>query len=248
MDDCFHALILTGATEQERRERALELSAGWLCGKDEVIPCLACPTCRRVLAGVHLDVHLLQPEKSAVIEVKRVRDLREELQKTPHEGCCKVAIIDADALNVHGQNALLATLEEPPEEARFILLSERPMSLLPTVRSRCVTNRLPDSQASGCERISEAVLMMNALLSGDEWAWMSACYALDKKSREEMSEILDGLAQLLIRDLGKQDVLTARRFGGIIDGLRRYQDMLASNVGVGHICGALSAILSSEKN
>jgi DNA polymerase-3 subunit delta' len=72
------------------------------------------------------------------ISVDAVRELSERLALTAHYGGNKVAIIEpADALNVSGVNALLKTIEEPPAGSYLLLLTDRPMLLAPTLRSRC---------------------------------------------------------------------------------------------------------------
>jgi len=223
-----------------RQDEARALAAGALCLRGEGSPCLACPPCRKVLEGGHPDVYWLRPEADRVwIGVDQTRKLRVALLRAPHEGRCKIAMIEADALNANAQSALLSVLEEPPGDTRFILLSENPLMLLPTIRSRCVARRLrnaPEEAKPG----KEAHALMNALLSGDEWMWAAACFSMEKKGRDDLPLVLDELAALLAGGLSGRDVLTARRFGGIIDRVRTLQDMLAANAGVKHVCGALA--------
>jgi len=258
MTNLPHALIITGGTEASRRAEAVQLAAGLLCEKPNGIPCQTalinsqlstlnsqppCPSCKKVLTGGHPDVTFLEPEKSQIV-VDQVRALRAALRLSPNEGSCKIAVIMADALNVHAQNALLNVLEEPPANAYFFLLSEHPSLLLPTVRSRCAVKRISDV-GDGILDVppfsSEAQTLLDALLANDEWAWTCACLSMEKRPRDRLSETLDELAALLLKTLPGQDVLTARRFGGIIDQIRVLQDMLTANVGAGHVCGMLAA-------
>ena len=73
-----------------------------------------------------------------VIRVEDVRSLREDLHQTRGRAGHRIAIIDSiDDCNPSAANALLKTLEEPPPETIFLLISHRPGQLLPTIKSRC---------------------------------------------------------------------------------------------------------------
>jgi DNA polymerase-3 subunit delta' len=104
--------------------------------------CGVCPVCARISRGVHPDVPLVQPGDSGSIKIDQVRDILERVAYRPFEGRRRVVIVDeADALVPPAQNALLKTLEEPPSSSTFVLVTSRPDTLLPTVRSRCVRLR-----------------------------------------------------------------------------------------------------------
>jgi DNA polymerase III subunit delta' len=85
----------------------------------------------------HRDVGIVRPEKRFVT-VDQARAVERETNFRPHEGHARVFIIEeADKMNDQAGNALLKTLEEMPTAAHLILLTARPASLLPTIRSRC---------------------------------------------------------------------------------------------------------------
>ncbi|MBK9518826.1 MAG: DNA polymerase III subunit [Anaeromyxobacter sp.] len=125
-------------------------------GDLRVDPCGECGPCRKIARGVHPDVLELRTERemaqagrwepeggrapSRDIVVAQVRDLTDRrLSLRLFEGRRRVVIIDpADALNPQAQNALLKTLEEPPDDTTLVLVSATPDELLPTVRSRCL--------------------------------------------------------------------------------------------------------------
>ncbi|MBL8660360.1 MAG: DNA polymerase III subunit delta' [Rhodospirillales bacterium] len=103
------------------------------------------PAFRRVASGGHAD--LLTVERGfderrdrlrREIVVDDVRSIGAFLGQTPAEGGWRIVVVDsADALNRNAANALLKVLEEPPDKALLLLISDTPGSLLPTIRSRC---------------------------------------------------------------------------------------------------------------
>lgn len=147
---------------------AVRFSALLLCeAKADNHPCGQCASCRWFRDGNHPDFRLLQPaalepdmdagadveeaeegakkgKASAEILVGQVRGLSGFLYTVSHRGARRVALIHpAEALNASAANALLKALEEPPENAVFVLVSHNPSRLPATVRSRCVRIGLP---------------------------------------------------------------------------------------------------------
>ncbi|MBM4368831.1 MAG: DNA polymerase III subunit delta' [Deltaproteobacteria bacterium] len=103
-------------------------------------PCDQCPSCRQMLAGSHPDLLIVGPDPSKatrVISIDQAHRTIEAIQLQRHSARRRFVIIDpADALNEESANALLKTLEEPPQGTQFILVSARAASLLQTIRSR----------------------------------------------------------------------------------------------------------------
>jgi DNA polymerase-3 subunit delta' len=101
------------------------------------------PVSRQVMAQAHPDLMVLQREGAdgkarRGIPVDEARGLPEFFSKSPATAPYRVAIIDsADDLNANAANAVLKTLEEPPERGVLFLVSHAPGALLPTIRSRC---------------------------------------------------------------------------------------------------------------
>jgi DNA polymerase-3 subunit delta' len=118
--------------------------------------CGACGPCRKIAKGVHPDVVVLAEERTMAkagrweprggrtpskdIVVDQIRDLVDHrLAMKRFEGRRRVVVVDpADAMNPQAQNALLKTLEEPPDDTTLVLVASSPDALLPTIRSRCL--------------------------------------------------------------------------------------------------------------
>ncbi len=140
-DELAHAYLFEGAEGLGKKNMALDLASALLCERNKDKPCRICNSCLRISSGNHSGLKIIEEEK--VIKVDEIRELIKDIQLKPYEGKKKVYIIcDADKINMQGQNALLKTLEEPPQYATIILLTTKRNSLLSTIVSRCQTIRL----------------------------------------------------------------------------------------------------------
>lgn len=100
-------------------------------------PCGECLPCRKMEAGMHPDIRIIQPEKAA-IRIAPIRELYPATASPPHSAAHRMILIqDAHTLNPEASNALLKLLEEPPAGTYFILTATAPERLLDTIRSRC---------------------------------------------------------------------------------------------------------------
>ena len=100
-------------------------------------------------ANRYVEVHTGKPKK--IISIEQVRRLTSAITTHPHIAQCKVVLIlDADKMNVNAANALLKSLEEPPSQTLFILVSSESHSLPKTIISRCnlLNFRVPEQEAS----------------------------------------------------------------------------------------------------
>jgi DNA polymerase-3 subunit delta' len=160
-DRLHHALLLTGEPGIGKLAFARHLAQARLCESAEVDnqarPCGRCDACHWFTAGNHPDFRELAPASEAAddeddgkakkkpsswITIDQVRELNDFVHLTAHRGGGRVTIVQpAEALNQAAANALLKTLEEPPEGAIFILVSHQWRRLMPTIRSRC--RRMP---------------------------------------------------------------------------------------------------------
>lgn len=135
-----HALLVHGQKFSQVQTFAIELAA-------RLLGVLADPEHLEEKLLRHPDVFTLRPsKKSRIISVDDTREAIRNIQHSPQAGDRKVAIIfEVDRFNTSAANAFLKTLEEPPLNTTILLLTTRPHSLLPTIRSRCQLFRLPTS-------------------------------------------------------------------------------------------------------
>ena len=177
------SVMLTGGSQALREQCAKELCLAALCAEitpDSPFPCGKCHSCRKALAGTHPDVKRVVPaENRKTVSVEAVRQqVLEELYKSPTEAENKVYVFpDADALSPQIQNALLKTVEEPPEDVMFLFLCEQRESMLTTVISRLTEYALGDAFSAKQREEDEAVLtaakgIAAALAQGDEYELM----------------------------------------------------------------------------
>lgn len=134
-----HSYLIVGPVRGIGMELTIRILQMLFC-EAESKPCGTCQNCTLVAMRGHADIHWVAPEKkSRIISIEQVRTtLIDEIGKTALGGGWKAGvIIGADRLNESSANAFLKTLEEPPPQTLFLLLSETPQSLLATIVSRC---------------------------------------------------------------------------------------------------------------
>lgn len=135
-----HAYLFTGPEGIGKRTVAMALAQAVHCTEGKNDACGRCVQCARIDDGNHPDVrvvHLLEGKKE--ISIQQVREIERELRYRSFGGQRKIAIVDpAGTMNAAAQNALLKTLEEPPENSLIILVTPNAGELLPTLRSRCL--------------------------------------------------------------------------------------------------------------
>ena len=130
-----HFYLISGPEGSGKRTLARLLAAAIQC-REQGRPCGRCIACRKVLEGNHPDVITVEDPEHKNVAVKIVREAREDIFIRPNEADHKIYLFSQE-LGIEGQNALLKILEEPPSYGVFILLTDNPDKLLPTVRSRC---------------------------------------------------------------------------------------------------------------
>lgn len=137
-----HAPLIQGPVGVGKLWLANVLAGALLCTEPQASDgsaCGRCHACQLLQSGTHPDYFFVEPpEPGRQILVDQVRELIEQLVLTPSIGRYRLGLITpAENMNESAANALLKTLEEPPNNVWLILVSHSPQRLLPTIRSRC---------------------------------------------------------------------------------------------------------------
>ncbi len=135
-----HAYLVQGEKLSGKKMLADIFARALQCEADGDKPCNCCRTCRQSMNGNNPDIIYVGHDKPNVISVDNVRQqINGDIVIKPYSSSRKIYIVDeAEKMNVQAQNALLKTLEEPPEYAVILLLATRVEAMLPTILSRCV--------------------------------------------------------------------------------------------------------------
>lgn len=132
-----HFYLISGPAGSGKKTLSRLLAAAALCS-GENRPCLACPHCRKVMAGTHPDFITIDDPEKKYVPVELIRSARADVFIQPNEADRKIYLFPrAQDMRMEAQNALLKILEEPPAYGVFLLLTDNAEKLLPTVRSRC---------------------------------------------------------------------------------------------------------------
>ncbi len=240
-----HAWILSGPRGVGKATLAFRFARHLLAGRPsglladaETAPLHldpADPVFRRVAAGGHADLRVLEPAGArGEIGVDAVRAAVRFLRLTPGEGAWRVLIVDgADAMNPNAQNAALKLLEEPPANVVILLVAHRAARLLATVRSRCRMLRLAPLGREEFDAVTgelapeldeEARARLFALSAGSPGAALELAHLGGPALKEAVDGALDGLPALdrqaveQVAELvaGSRDTAAFRSFGAIL--------------------------------
>lgn len=157
-----NALLLKGAEGIGKLDLALNFAQSILCETPQTsgLACQSCPSCHWFSQESNPDFRLIQPDALSVsddapekeggkkasreISVDQVRALSSFVNLSAHSGGYRVVLVHpAEAMNSNSANALLKTLEEPTDKLLFILVTNKPQQLLPTILSRSLSLAVP---------------------------------------------------------------------------------------------------------
>jgi DNA polymerase-3 subunit delta' len=167
-DRVAHAYLFHGDDRIGKRLLALRFAQALLCetvsADQEPDACGACRACRQVETRTHPDFMVIAPDREQAnpqIKIELIRDIEHQMIYRPLIGDRKICLIDdADRMTIGAANALLKTLEEPPDHSLFVLVSSRPYALPATIRSRCQALRLT---APAQTQVEAAVILKREL-------------------------------------------------------------------------------------
>lgn len=147
-DHSANTYIFEGEAGLGRHQAALLFANALVCERTASAPCGGCSACVQAKSETHPDIIHVNSGAKKTIGVDKIRQICEDAQVKPFYGGKKVYIIDdASTLTEGAQNAMLKTIEEPPEYAVFVLIIDDASKLLTTVQSRSVKiqfNRISD--------------------------------------------------------------------------------------------------------
>jgi DNA polymerase-3 subunit gamma/tau len=155
-----HAYLFTGTRGVGKTTIARILAKCLNCEQGvSAKPCGECDSCREIAEGRFVD--LIEVDAASRTKVEDTRELLDNVQYAPTRGRYKVYLIDeVHMLSTHSFNALLKTLEEPPEHVKFLLATTDPQKLPITVLSRCLQfslkNMTPERVVSYLQKVLEA--------------------------------------------------------------------------------------------
>jgi DNA polymerase-3 subunit gamma/tau len=200
-----HAYLFVGPRGTGKTSTARILAKGLNCVNGPTPnPCGVCDSCREIAQGISLDV--LEIDGASNNSVDQIRELRDNVRFAPVRGRYKLYIIDeVHMLSTQAFNALLKTLEEPPEHVIFVFATTEVHKVLPTILSRC--------QRFDLRRIPTQVIARHlAFIAEQENVRLShaaaeaIAVAADGGLRDAES-MLDQLVAFCGHDVGEQEVL-----------------------------------------
>jgi len=218
-----HGYLFAGPERVGKHTLAMKLAQALNC-EGTAPPCGECDPCRRIAAGIHADVQTVTVEEGEEgsqkgIHVSQVREVERACALKPFEGRCRFVIFDpAEEMNSAAQNAFLKTLEEPPPQVVFALVTADESRLLPTIRSRCrrLELRLPavaEVESALLERAVEAEqARLLARLSRGRIGWALEA-AADASLLERRQELLSQARSLASMSVAQRLELAERLAG-----------------------------------
>lgn len=207
-----HAYLLTGTRGVGKTTIARILAKSLNCpNAEQGEPCGICPSCQQIDHGRYVDV--LEIDAASNTGVENIREVLENAQYAPTMGRYKVYIIDeVHMLSKNAFNAMLKTLEEPPEHVKFILATTDPHKVPITVLSRCLQFVLKN--LSG-QKISE---YLSYILSSEQIIYENqALQLLGRVANGSMRDALSLLDQAIAMGSGRVCEQDVRQMIGAVD-------------------------------